>query len=139
MRAAKYRQTRALIAGPGNFDDCPVRDVLDRIGDKWTTLIVMILAEGGQRFGALRRAVPDISQRMLSQSLKDLQRDGLVSRRVFPTQPPGVEYRLTELGRSLTAPLSQLIDWADANHAAIHAARREYDVETARSGALVEG
>ena len=117
----------ALTARSGNLADCPVRGVLDQIGDKWSTLLVSILAGGPQRFGALRRAVPDISQRMLTQTLRDLQRDGLIARRVLPTQPPGVEYRLTELGQSLIGPLAGLIGWANANHATIRQARRAFD------------
>ena len=115
-----------------NLADCPVRGVLDQIGDKWSTLLVMILAEGPRRFGALRRAVPDVSQRMLTQTLKDLQRDGYVKRRVLDTQPPGVEYRLTELGQSLSEPLAGLIAWADANYAAIRRARETFDVSAAQ-------
>lgn len=118
---------RANLAPGDDFAACPVRDVLDQIGDKWSTLIVIVLAEKPYRFGQLRRAVPDISQRMLTQTLRDLARDGLISRHVFPTQPPSVEYRLTPLGQSLMTPLDALIRWADANHAAIRAARAAYD------------
>lgn len=110
---------------------CPIRDVLDRLGDKWSTLLVFHLAERPHRFGELRRAVPDISQRMLTQSLRDLQRDGLVSRHVHPTQPPSVEYRLTALGRSLLAPLAGLVRWADEHHNAIRASRSEFDRDLA--------
>lgn len=105
---------------------CPIRDVLDRIGDKWSTLLVLELAAGPRRFGALRRAIPDISQRMLTQTLRDLQRDGYVAREVFPTKPPGVEYSLTELGRSLMGPLARLIDWAGRHHDDIRSARAVY-------------
>ncbi|MCR6644355.1 MAG: helix-turn-helix transcriptional regulator [Terricaulis sp.] len=77
------------------LDACPVRQVLDQVSDKWSTLIVMLLDESPLRFNALRRAIPDISQRMLTQTLRNLQRDGLVARAVFPTVPPGVEYSLT--------------------------------------------
>jgi DNA-binding HxlR family transcriptional regulator len=115
-----------------NLADCPVRGVLDQIGDKWSTLLVMILAGGPRRFGALRRAVPDISQRMLTQTLKDLQRDGYVKRKVLETQPPGVEYRLTELGQSLSKPLAGLIAWAEANYGAIRRARETFDVSAAQ-------
>ena len=108
-------------------DACPVRGVLDRIGDKWSVLIVLILAERPHRFGELRRAVADISQRMLTQTLRDLQRDGLITRHVFPTNPPSVEYRLSPLGTSLLAPLGALVQWADAHHAAIMAARATFD------------
>ena len=89
----------------------------------------MILADGPQRFGQLRRAVPDISQRMLTQTLRDLQRDGLVARRVFPTQPPSVEYRLTPLGRSFLKPLVKLIAWSERNHGAIRAAREAFEAK----------
>lgn len=106
---------------------CPVRDVLDRIGDKWSTLIIITLAEGPRRFNALRRAVPDISQRMLTQTLRDLERDGLVTRHVFPTKPPSVEYRLSALGKSLLDPLAGLVSWAEGNHADIRSARAGYD------------
>lgn len=125
---ADYR--RKLAVAP-EFSACPVRDVLDQIGDKWSTLIVITLSERPYRFGELRRAVPDISQRMLTQTLRDLARDGLISRHVFPTQPPSVEYRLTPLGRSLMEPLGALVRWADTNHAAIRAARAAHDAGAA--------
>jgi len=106
---------------------CPVRDVIDHLGDKWSTLLIMVLAQGPQRFNAIKRAVPDISQRMLTQTLRDLQRDGLITRHVFPTQPPSVEYRLSEMGESLLEPLSVLVAWAEAHHPAIRQARETYD------------
>lgn len=106
---------------------CPVRDVIDHLGDKWSTLLIMVLAQGPQRFNAIKRAVPDISQRMLTQTLRDLQRDGLITRQVFPTQPPSVEYRLSAMGTSLLEPLSVLVAWAEANHPAIREARQAYD------------
>lgn len=108
---------------------CPVRQVLDHISGKWATLIVMILATRPHRFGELRRAVPDISQRMLTQSLRDLQRDGLISRQVFPTKPPSVEYDLTPLGRSFLHPLSALVQWSAQNFDAICAARVEFEAD----------
>lgn len=111
----------------GGLANCPVRDVLDRIGDKWSMLLLITLSEGPLRFGRLRRALPDISQRMLTQTLRDLQRDGLVDRRVYPTVPPSVEYRLTALGESLLDPLNALVQWADAHHGEIRAARRVSD------------
>ena len=107
---------------------CPVRDVLDRIGDKWSVLMLLTLADGPLRFGALRRAVPDISQRMLTQTLRDLQRDGLIDRAVHPTVPPSVEYALTALGQSLLVPLSGLVGWAEARHAEIREARSRFDI-----------
>ena len=110
---------------------CPVRGILDRLGDKWTTLIVIALAAGPHRFSALRREIPDISKRMLAQTLRDLERDGLISRQVFPTKPPSVEYRLTALGQSLLEPLYALIAWAHASQSHIAAARQDYDAAAA--------
>ena len=121
------RKTQQL----GRYDACPIRGVLDRIGDKWSVLIILTLAEQERRFGALRREIPDISQRMLTQTLRDLQRDGLISRHVFPTNPPSVEYRLTGLGKSLLAPMAGLVQWSDANHAAIKKARGVFDAKVA--------
>ena len=107
--------------------NCPVRNVLDRIGGKWHTLLIGALVDGPLRFGELKRALPDISQRMLTQSLRDLQRDGLIARRVYPTAPPSVDYRLTDLGHSLIAPLSGLIQWAEERAETIEAARQAFD------------
>lgn len=117
---------------------CPVRDVLAQIGDKWSTLFLMLLAERPHRFGELRRAVPDISQRMLSQTLRDLQREGLVAREVLPLVPPGVEYRLTPLGQSLSAPLAQLVRWAEAHHGDVRAARAAFEDEQPGAATPVE-
>ena len=108
--------------------NCPVRDVL---GDKWSTLIIGLLGEKPHRFGELRRSIPDISQRMLTQTLKDLQRDGLVDRTVFATVPPSVEYKLTPLGHSLLSPLGILIEWAETHHGAIRLARQAYEAGSA--------
>ncbi|MDX3925212.1 MAG: helix-turn-helix domain-containing protein [Shinella sp.] len=109
------------------MDDCPVRDVLDNVGGKWNSLMILALDDGPMRFSALRRSMPDISQRMLTQTLRDLQRDGYLTRTVYPTQPPSVEYALTELGRSFLALLKTLVHWSADNHAAIKAARTAYD------------
>lgn len=108
-------------------EGCPVRDVLHHLGDKWTTLILLTLAVRPHRFGQLQRAVPDISKRMLTQTLRDLERDGLLSRHVFPTTPPSAEYRLTTLGRSLLDPLAGLVAWAERTHGAIKDARWRFD------------
>lgn len=112
---------------PLETNRCPVRDVLDRIGGKWTVLILAALALGTQRFSSLNRAIPDISKRMLTQSLRDLERDGLIARQVYPTKPPSVEYRLTPLGESVMVPLSALSAWAEESHAAINEARTRFD------------
>lgn len=119
-----------LIDGvPMSMDDCPVRDVLDSVGGKWTSLMILGLAEGPRRFSQLRRFIPDISQRMLTQTLRDLQRDGYLTRTVYPTQPPSVEYGLTPLGQSFLALLRSLVQWSTQNHAAIRAARAAYDAD----------
>ncbi|SIT84925.1 transcriptional regulator, HxlR family [Yoonia rosea] len=109
------------------LENCPVRSILDHVAAKWTSLIVLELAAGPQRFNALGRALPDISKRMLTQSLRDLERDGLVIRQVFDTKPPSVEYRLSELGQSFLAPLSLMVDWAMAQENRIAASRARFD------------
>jgi len=91
---------------------CPVRDVLDRVGDKWTVLVILLLGEGPQRFTALKRSIEGISQRMLTLTLRRLEADRLVRRDVEPTIPPAVHYELTPLGRSLTQALEPLMRWA---------------------------
>ena len=119
------RWNAAATAGPAA--PCPVRNVLDKIGDKWSMLLVMTLAAGPKRFNELHREVPDISQKMLTQTLRDLQRDGYVGRQVFDTKPPSVEYSLTPLGQSLIVPFGQLIEWANRSFDKIDAARADYD------------
>ncbi|GEO41563.1 HxlR family transcriptional regulator [Skermanella aerolata] len=109
---------------------CPVRNVLDHIGDKWTALILISLAKEGRRFSAVQRLIPDISKKMLTQTLRDLERDGLITRHVFPTKPPSVEYRLSPLGRSVLDPLAQLVFWAESRHGEIEDARRRFDASS---------
>lgn len=113
-----------------SMDDCPVRDVLDHIGGKWNSLMLLALADGPMRFSQLRRFIPDISQRMLTQTLRDLQRDGYVERTVYPTVPPSVEYRLTGLGQSFLTPLRHLVQWSQNHHPAIRQARSAYDARS---------
>jgi DNA-binding HxlR family transcriptional regulator len=109
--------------------------VLARVGDKWTVLVVSTLGGGPRRFNELRKALGSISQRMLTLTLRALERDGLVTRTVFPTVPPRVQYELTRLGRSLLEPVSQLGLWARKNRVAIQAARGRFDSgETQRAG-----
>jgi DNA-binding HxlR family transcriptional regulator len=116
---------------PGNLhvaEDCrAVSDVLSRVGDKWTVLVVSTLGDGPKRFNELRRALGSISQRMLTLTVRGLERDGLVTRTVFPTIPPRVDYELTKLGRSLLEPVSELGSWARQNRSAIQEARRKFD------------
>lgn len=126
---ARAPQETIRLEMPQNvdFDNCPVRDVLSQIGGKWSTLLLSALSERPYRFSELRRSVSDISQRMLTQTLRDLERDGFIARTVYPTKPPSVEYALTPLGRSLLSPLRELIIWAECNHGAVRAARSRYD------------
>jgi len=107
--------------------DCPVRDVLDRVGDKWSILVITILGEEGTlRFNEINAVIGTISQKMLTVTLKTLEADGLVSRKVYPQVPPRVEYTLTERGSSLLPAMTQLIDWALQHMPAIKASRAAY-------------
>ena len=104
-----------------------VAPVLNRVGDKWSMLIVMILSNGSRRFSELKREIDGISQRMLTLSLRGLERDGLVTRTVTPTIPPRVDYELTELGISLRQPVKALGEWAIKHIGCIRAAQAQYD------------
>jgi DNA-binding HxlR family transcriptional regulator len=108
-------------------DNCPVRDVLDKLSGKWATLLLSELHTGPKRFGVLRRAVPDISQRMLTQTLRVLERAGFITRTVKPTKPPSVEYALSELGISFIPLISDIVRWAEHNHAQIRRTRQDFD------------
>lgn len=109
----------------GEHEQCPVTDILRRVGDKWTVLVIVLLGRQPYRFNALHRSIQGISQRMLTRTLRTLADDGLISREVFPTVPPSVEYSLTPLVRSLLIPLSSLADWAIAHQDDIARARNE--------------
>jgi len=129
MTAKRKQEGTSVI--PGNLhvpEDCrAVSEVLSRVGDKWTILVVVELGQGPRRFNEIRRALGSISQRMLTLTLRGLERDGLVTRTVFPTIPPKVEYELTKLGRSLLEPVSGIGLWARQNRAAIAQARQRFD------------
>jgi DNA-binding HxlR family transcriptional regulator len=112
-----------------------ISSLLARIGDKWTVLVVETLGQGPKRFNELRREIPSVSQRMLTLTLRNLERDGLVSRTVTPTIPPRVDYELTELGKSLQKPITALAGWALDNVEAIHQAQAHYDAEREESEA----
>lgn len=108
-------------------DRCPIRDVLARLGDRWTMLVLFVLEDHGTlRFSVLKAKIGDISQRMLAQTLRRLEQDGLVSRHVHPTVPPRVDYTLTPLGQSFLKPMHQLLDWAQNHHEDVKAARTAY-------------
>ena len=112
----------------GVADACrPITDILTRVGDKWSVMVVMLLGNGTKRFNEMRRLFGGISQRMLTLTLRGLERDGLVTRTVFPTVPPRVDYALTDLGRSLLSPISALGAWAYGHRDAIDAARLAFD------------
>ena len=104
-----------------------ISTLLSRIGDKWTVLVVATLGDGPRRFNELRREIPSVSQRMLTLTLRNLERDGLVSRTVTPSIPPRVDYALTELGQSLQKPICGLATWALDNVEAIHSAQARFD------------
>lgn len=118
-------------AREGSGECRSLAQIIDRIGDKWTVMVVGHLSRGSLRFNELMRAIPGVSHRMLTLTLRGLQRDGLVSRTAFATVPPRVDYALTELGLSLTGPLTMLAGWASDNKLAVEAARVAYDVALA--------
>jgi DNA-binding HxlR family transcriptional regulator len=113
----------------GGFDaEClATREILDRVGDKWSVLVVVSLGAGPRRFSALKRDLTGISQRMLTTTLRGLERDGLVTRTVYPTKPPQVEYALSALGRSLLEPVAVLATWAQGHRAEIRRAREAFE------------
>ena len=129
MTARRKQEGTSML--PSNLhvpEDCrAVSEVLSRVGDKWTILVVGELGNGRKRFNEIRRALGSISQRMLTLTLRGLERDGLVTRTVFPTVPPRVDYELTKLGRSLLEPVSGIGLWARQNRAAIQEARTRFD------------
>lgn len=110
--------------------DCPSRQALDRIGDRWTVLVIGALSSGPMRYTELARRIEGISQKMLTQTLRGLERDGLVTRTVHPVIPPRVDYELTELGRTLHRPIAALEAWAIEHMDDVVAARQEYDATT---------
>ena len=113
--------------GHRDHPDCGIRDVLDRIGDKWSVLVIVEIASGPRRFRELQRAIDGISQRMLTLTVRRLERDGLLLRTVYPTVPAQVDYRLTGTGASLTHLVKTLADWSVAHRGLIAEARHQYD------------
>jgi len=115
------------LRGDAYARDCPTRQLLDRIGDKWSVLILVLLAEEETRFSGLKRRIDGISQKMLSQTLRSLERDGLVTRHAVATVPVTVSYSITPLGRDLVATLQLMIDWAETRMADVADAQRVFD------------
>lgn len=108
--------------------DCrAISEMLSRIGDKWSVLVVTYLGEGSLRFSELRRQIGSISQKMLTVTLRNLERDGFLTRTIYPTSPPAVEYELTDLGRELLVPVQGMADWARANMHRINESRERFD------------
>jgi DNA-binding HxlR family transcriptional regulator len=125
LREEAAREYDAFLA------TCPARQLLDRISDKWATLIVTALADGPQRYSDLSRRIAGVSQKMLTQTLRSLERDGLLTRTVTPSVPVRVDYELTPLGRSLMPLITAIKTWADTHMPEVAAARTEYDRATA--------
>ncbi|WP_227254911.1 winged helix-turn-helix transcriptional regulator [Frigoriglobus tundricola] len=117
----------------------PSAEIMALVGEKWTVIVVVMLSGGPRRFKELQRMIPGVSQRMLTLTLRGLERDGLVARTVFPTVPPRVDYALTELGESLRAPVLALGTWARENRAQIEAARDRYDRAAERAAPRAAG
>jgi DNA-binding HxlR family transcriptional regulator len=112
-------------------NDCTVRQILDRVADKWSLLVISLLEEQTLRFSELQRRIDGVSQRMLTVTLRQLERDGLVTRTVYPVVPPRVEYELTPLGATLHATIKSLVEWTETHQREVAAARAEYDARTA--------
>jgi DNA-binding HxlR family transcriptional regulator len=122
------RHTEVTKAHPGDHEGCVgVREVLNLVGDKWSVLVVGVLGKGSLRFSEIKRTIEGISQRMLTLTLRGLERDGLLTRTVTPTIPPRVDYELTKLGRTLLDPVRALARWAARHRAAIQGARDRFD------------
>lgn len=116
---------KVTVVDRKDAENCPIRSVLDRVGDKWSVLIFCVLEDGDKRFNEIKRALGDITQRVLTSTLRKLEADGYISREVFPTSPPKVIYGLTERGRELLALMLPMIEWAEAHHAEIKASRAD--------------
>ncbi len=128
MKAASLAVVEADASGQAGAAECRgLAQIIDRVGGKWTVMVVGNLSAGPMRFNALMRAIPGVSHRMLTLTLRGLQRDGLVQRTAFATIPPRVDYELTDLGLSLTEPLARLAAWAGAKRRQIEKAREDYD------------
>jgi DNA-binding HxlR family transcriptional regulator len=120
-----------MAANGDVLSGCRIREILERVGDKWSLQVIFHLGAGPQRFTSLKRSIDGVSQRMLTVTLRGLERDGIVSRTMYPVIPPRVEYALTPLGATLLDAAGTLVSWADAHLAEVDAARAAYDARTA--------
>jgi DNA-binding HxlR family transcriptional regulator len=130
-------QTERTTARPRYPAPCLARDVLDRVGDKWSVYVLFLLGDGTHRFSELLRSIEGISQRMLTVTLRNLERDGLLRRTVHPVVPPHVDYALTPLGRTLRDIVRALVTWAEEHTGDIDRARADYDKRARKSKALI--
>ena len=121
-----YLELPSVAPGSVDAEECPIRNVLDRIGDQWSLLVLLTLERGTLRFTELQRAIGDVSKRMLAETLRKLERDGFVRRKVYASVPPKVEYQLELLGKSLAVQLQPLVKWANQNHGKVRKARKAY-------------
>lgn len=126
-RVDEFRAQPMVRTGDLFDPNCPTRLLLDRIGDKWTVLVVLLLSDGPMRFSRVRGDLGRVAPKVLAQTLRRMERDGLATREVFAEVPPRVEYALTDLGRSLIDPIAVLADWAELNVGQITAAQAAYD------------
>ena len=132
VQTAAQRRRAAKIAYDAFLAACPSRQLLDALSDKWVTLVVVALTGGSKRHGELARTIAGVSQKMLTQTLRSLERDGLISRRVTPSVPVRVDYALTSLGDALARLVGELKHWAEAHMNRVIAARASYDATAAR-------
>ncbi len=123
-----FEVTDSMLA---NAKACPIRNVLDEVGNKWSLLVMLSLQGRRRRFMEVKRSIGDITQRVLTQTLRNLERDGYVARKVHPTSPPTVEYWLTPLGESLLKPMAKLVEWANAHFEEVMDSRRRIDATSA--------
>jgi DNA-binding HxlR family transcriptional regulator len=127
LMSDRHTEVRDPVSGVRDTTSCEIRDLLDRLADKWSLLIIELLGKGSRRFTELHREIDEISQRMLTLTLRHLERDGLVTRTVHPVVPPRVDYALTDLGRGLLVAIEGLVSWTRAHRQEIAVARSGYD------------
>ncbi len=117
---------KVTVLDKKNAKNCPYRDIIDRIGDKWSLLVLAVLEQHPTRFNELKRTIGDISQKVLSKTLKELEADGYITRTIYDENPPKVVYELSEIGVSVLSPIKQLVKWAEENHETIRNNRKKY-------------